>query len=139
MVLWLRKLLLGLFLTFSGLSYSFSQTYGNEWLDWTQFHGKIKIWKDNVYRLGYFSIEPWFTARGLYLNTISTDDFAMYNMGRQVPIHIYDQNANKRFDAFDYIEFVDGLLRLLLLKKREPLMPVTFLISMHLGEEIPWP
>ncbi len=102
----MRKFALWLFMAFSCMSASYSQTYGNEWLDWTQFHGKIKIWKDNVYRLGYFSIEPWFTSRGLYLNTISTDDFAMYNMGRQIPIHIYDQNANKRFDAFDYVEFV---------------------------------
>jgi hypothetical protein len=56
--------------------------------------------------LGYFSIEPWFTSRGLYLNSISIDDFAMYNMGRQVPVYIYDQNGNKRLDAFDYVEFV---------------------------------
>ena len=106
MVIRIKKLALNLLLTFAGISYSYSQTYGNEWLDWTQFHGKIKIWKDNVYRLGYFSIEPWFTARGLFLNSVSTDEFAMYNMGRQIPIYIYDQNANKRFDAFDYIEFV---------------------------------
>jgi len=106
MVFRIRRLALGLFLAIAGISSSYSQTYGNEWIDWTQFHGKIKIWKDNVYRLGYFSIEPWLTARGLYLNSISIDDFAMYNMGRQVPVYINDLNGNKRLDAFDYIEFV---------------------------------
>ena len=83
-----------------------AQTYGNEWIDWTQNHFKIKIWKDNVYRLGYFSVDPWLTSRGLYLSNIPLSDFAMYNMGRQVPVYVYDQNGNNRFDAFDYIEFV---------------------------------
>jgi hypothetical protein len=101
-----KKLMLCLILAIAGKTDSFSQTYGNEWLDWTQFHGKIKIWKDNVYRLGYFSIEPWFTSRGLFLNNISINDFAIYNMGQQVPVYIYDQNSNNRLDAFDYIEFV---------------------------------
>lgn len=101
-----RKFALLISLALSGLPNCFSQTYGNEWIDWTQFHGKIKIWKDNVYRLGYFSIEPWFTSRGLFLNNIPISDFAMYNMGRQIPVYIYDQNSNNRLDAFDYIEFV---------------------------------
>lgn len=102
----LKKLLF--FLGFiGGMEYAASQNvYGNEWIDPSKFHVRIKVWEDKVYRVGFFSVDQLYTDAGLFLSGIPFDQFAVYNMGEQVPIYVFDQNSNNRFDPLDYIEFV---------------------------------
>ncbi|MBL7812724.1 MAG: hypothetical protein JNL57_10915 [Bacteroidetes bacterium] len=101
-----RKQLLLLFL-FSGLFTALSaQKYGNEWIDPSRPHAKIRVWKDGVFRVGYFSLEAAYTEGGAFIGAIPLDKFRLFNMGQEVPIYIYDQNGNNRLDIVDYIEFV---------------------------------
>lgn len=103
----MKKLRILLFsLSVFALNISKAQLYGNEWIDTTKAHVKIKVYQDAIYRVGYFSIEQAFSDRGQFLTTIPFDQFRMFNMGKQVPIFVKDQNGNNRFDPFDFIEFV---------------------------------
>ena len=82
-----------------------SQSYGLEWLEPSELHLKINVWENNICRLGYFSLEQFFADSGKLLSDIPFDEFTIFNMGKKVPIYIYDQNRNSRFDPLDYIEF----------------------------------
>lgn len=55
--------------------------------------------------MGYFSLEQFYADSGKLLSDIPFDEFTVFNMGKKVPIYIYDQNRNSRFDPLDYIEF----------------------------------
>lgn len=83
-----------------------AQNYGNEWIDTTKVHVKFGIGQEGVYKINYFALESYFTERQQYLSTIPLNQFRMYNMGVEIPIYIYDQNNNNKFDVFDYFEFV---------------------------------
>lgn len=93
-----------IFLHFSGPASA--QNYGNEWIEWDKLHIRIKVWEEKVYRIGFFSLDQHYTEAGLYLAGIPFEQFALYNLGSQVPVYVYDQNGNNRFDPLDYIEFV---------------------------------
>jgi len=84
----------------------FAQSYGNEWIDTSKVHVKIGVGRDGVYKINFLSIESIFADRLQFLSTISLSQFRMYNMGKEVPIFINDQNKNGSFDVFDHIEFV---------------------------------
>lgn len=84
----------------------FAQSYGNEWIDTAKVHVKIGVARDGVYRINFLSLESIFADRQQFLNTIALSQFRMYNMGKEVPIFINDQNKNGAFDVFDHIEFV---------------------------------
>lgn len=83
-----------------------SQVDANSWIDKDQPHVKIKVWDDKIYRIGFFTIDAFFADAGVFLSTVPLDQYALFNMGRQVPVHIFDQNLNNRLDPQDYIEFV---------------------------------
>lgn len=102
----LKKLLF--FLGFiGGVKFAAAQNvYGNEWIDHTKFHVRIKVWENKVYRIGFFSVDQLYTNAGQLLSGIPFDQFALFNMGEQVPIYVFDQNGNNRFDPLDFIEFV---------------------------------
>ena len=82
------------------------QLYGNEWIDTTKVHVKFPIGKEGVYRIGYFALDQFFTDANVFLNKIPFNQFRMFNMGKQVPMYVVDQNNNNYFDFFDYVEFV---------------------------------
>ena len=83
-----------------------AQKYGNEWIDTAKVHVKFNIGKDGIYRIGYFSLEQFFTDANVFLNKIPFDRFRLFTMGNQVPIYVKDNNNNKLWDVTDYIEFV---------------------------------
>ncbi|MBS3915272.1 MAG: hypothetical protein KG003_12305 [Bacteroidetes bacterium] len=90
------------------------QTYGNEWLDTSKLHLKFPVTKEGVYRIGYFTIENYFTQANEFLSLIPMNQYRLFNMGKEVPLYVRDLNGNNRFDPLDYVEFVghkpDGTL-----------------------------
>jgi hypothetical protein len=73
-------------------------TYGNEWIDATKVHYKIKVSKDGIYRI------PYTTLAGIIPNigSINAAAFAIFHNGRQVPIYL---SNNSTLGVSDYIEF----------------------------------
>ncbi|MCC7298816.1 MAG: hypothetical protein IT244_10830, partial [Bacteroidia bacterium] len=96
-------LLVGIFFSFISLN---AQSYGNEWVDTSKVHVKIRVGEEAVFRVGYFALETYFADRQQFINTIPLNQLRMYSMGKEVPIFVKDQNNNNKFDVFDFIEFV---------------------------------
>jgi hypothetical protein len=62
---------------------------------------KVKVEEEGIYRL----TKTWLASQGIDVSPMLLSQLRMYNLGQEVPIHVYDQNGNNVFDAEDYIEF----------------------------------
>lgn len=73
-------------------------TYGNEWIDVSKVHYKVKVSRDGVYRI------PYTTLAGVIpnLGAVNPGSFAMFYNGRQVPIYL---SNNSTLGPGDFIEF----------------------------------
>ncbi|MGC6433525.1 MAG: C25 family cysteine peptidase [Crocinitomicaceae bacterium] len=88
-----------LFLLFFN-SFSFAQSYGNEWIDYTQQYLTFPISKTGVYRINYDLLND----AGVPLSSILTSDFQLFGRDREQPIHIED-GGDGTFDSGDYFLF----------------------------------
>ena len=79
---------------------SFSQKYGNEWIDYTQKYYSFYIAKDGVYKLDYSTIR----SSGIDPKTFTSANIQLIGREREIPIHIVDGGDNK-LDSGDYILF----------------------------------
>ena len=89
-----RHLLIITYLLIGFVSQLQAQTYGNEWIDYTQEHYKISVGADGIYRI------PLSTLTANSLGSISPTDFIMWHNGQIVPIFVSTTNG-----AIDFIEF----------------------------------
>lgn len=94
----MRHFYLLLLFWLTSITVSYSQPYGNEWIDYSQKHCKVKVNADGWYRISYAAL------RGVYpdISFINPADFVMYYRGKTVPIFV---SANIVFTNTDYIEF----------------------------------
>lgn len=76
-------------------SIALSGQYGNEWIDYTKTYYKIKLKKDQIYRLDYNMLE----AAGVPLNA---DGLKMMHRGEEVPLYV---STSGPLGSGDYIEF----------------------------------
>lgn len=98
----MRKLLLIAFLLQS--AFAFSQPYGNEWVNASQPHFKIKIVHEGVYRINYQVLNDALAAQGFSLGSIDPRNFQMF--ARTEEQHIYvEGESDGSFDQNDFIEF----------------------------------
>ena len=79
---------------------SFSQKYGNEWINYTQKYYSFYIASDGVYKLDYTAIR----ASGIDTKTFSSANIQIFGREREVPIYVVDGGDNK-LDSGDYILF----------------------------------
>jgi len=77
-----------------------AQTYGNEWINYSQFYYKIKIAQNGVFRIDSATL----TAAGIPLSTINPKNFQIFNKGVQQYIYVEGESDNV-FNSSDYIEF----------------------------------
>ena len=89
-----RHLLIITYLLIGFVSKLQAQTYGNEWIDYTQEHYKISVGADGIYRI------PLTTLTANNLGSINPSDFIMWHNGQIVPIFVSVTNG-----AIDFIEF----------------------------------
>lgn len=95
----MRKLLLATILLLSTwVLKAQTQLYGNEWIDYTQTHYKIKVAADGMYRI------PYSTLAGIIpnLSALNTGSFVMYHNGQKVPIYV---SSTTHLGPNDYIDF----------------------------------
>ncbi|PHN01464.1 putative type IX secretion system sortase PorU2 [Flavilitoribacter nigricans] len=72
--------------------------FGNEWIRYEQSYFKLKVAEDGIYRLNYAQLQ----AAGISLNEIPGQQFQMFHLGREIPIHT---SRNGTLGAGDFIEF----------------------------------
>lgn len=76
-----------------------SQTYGNEWINYSQFYYKIKIAQNGVYRIDSLTL---FNAG--VPSTTNPKFFQIFNKGVQQYIYVEGESDNV-FNGSDFIEF----------------------------------
>ncbi len=74
-----------------------AQPFGNEWIDYSQTHYKIKVTADGMYRI------PFATLSSIpNISSINVNNFVMYHNGQAVPIYI---SSSTTLGSSDYIDF----------------------------------
>lgn len=81
-------------------STSNAQTFGNEWIDYSQSYYSIKIVNDGVYRIDSAAL----ANAGVPVSSISTENFQLFGREREIPLHIVD-GGDSNLDGGDYILF----------------------------------
>lgn len=93
----MKKLLLALLLFVSDFVLQ-AQTYGNEWIDYSRVHYKIKVTQDGFYRVPYATLAATIPNVG----AINPNNLVLYHNGQKVPIYITNTTS---LGPSDYIEF----------------------------------
>jgi hypothetical protein len=78
-----------------------AQSHGNEWIDYSRIHVKVKVFQDGIHRVSYSTLQQ----AGLPVQTISPAAFRVYAREKEEPIWVSGAGDGS-FDFGDYIEFV---------------------------------
>ena len=87
---------LGVFIT----TLASAQSFGNEWIDYSQKYYEIKVAENGIYRISFANL----ISAGIPVNSIDPRTFQVFGRGKQVAIFIQGELDNS-FDPSDYIEF----------------------------------
>lgn len=79
---------------------TFSQTYGNEWINYSQRYYRFKVWKTGVYKLTPTDLQ----AAGIPLSSFQTPNIQIFGRQREIPIYVQDGGDNT-LDPGDFILF----------------------------------
>lgn len=85
-----------LFTLFSG----YSQTFGNEWINYSQQYYTFQIVQTGIHRINYDDL----SAASIPLSTFSHDNIQIFGREREIPIWV-ETNGDGSFDSGDYILF----------------------------------
>ncbi len=83
---------------------SFSQSIGNEWINYTQKYFRIDVWRDSMYKIDYNTLSQAFSRVGLSIADVNPKRFQLFGRGEEIAIYI-EGDADNSFDPGDYIEF----------------------------------
>jgi hypothetical protein len=78
----------------------FAQTFGNEWINYSQSFYSIKIVNDGVYRIDSAAL----ANAGIPVGSILSENFQLFAREKEIPIHIED-GGDSSIDGGDYILF----------------------------------
>ncbi|MCF6360115.1 MAG: C25 family cysteine peptidase [Cyclobacteriaceae bacterium] len=79
---------------------TFSQPYGNEWVDFNKNYYKVKIGSDGIYRLTYANL----ASVGFPVDE-DNKRIQLFNRGQEMAVFVNDTNGDNIFNASDYVEF----------------------------------
>ncbi len=79
---------------------AFSQTYGNEWINYSQSYYKVYVHENGVYRISYNTLQN----AGVALGTIDPRSIQVFNKGVEQYIYVKGE-SDGAFNSGDYIEF----------------------------------
>ncbi|MDB0011523.1 hypothetical protein N9E20_01795, partial [Crocinitomicaceae bacterium] len=96
----MKKSLVILFLNLFFFLQVFSQTYGNEWIDYSQKYYSFPVLVSGIHKIDYSTLEN----AGLPLSTISSENFQVFGRDKELPIYIED-GGDSSIDPGDYILF----------------------------------
>ena len=89
-----------LFLILFLLNHSFSQNFGNEWINFSQNYIKIKVAEEALFKITYDDV----IAKNFQEGVIEPNKFQIFNKGIQIPIYITGTNDGV-FNQGDVIYF----------------------------------
>jgi hypothetical protein len=81
-----------------------AQTFGNEWIVYSQKYLKVKVPYDGIYRIDSTVLSNGLNAIGVSLSTIDPHNFQLFHNGQEEYIWIQGESDNA-FNNGDYIEF----------------------------------
>lgn len=81
-------------------NWSFSQTYGNEWIHYNQTYYSFPIYQSGLKRINYDDLNN----AGIPLSTFSHEQIQLFGREKEVPIWV-ETNGDGTFDSGDYILF----------------------------------
>ena len=96
----MKRIIVILAFLFCGLSAT-AQSYGNEWINFSQQYFKIKVWRTGVYRIDQQTL----LSAGIPIGNFDPKKIQLFHNGQQQYIYIDGENDGS-FDANDFIEFV---------------------------------
>ncbi len=77
-----------------------AQTYGNEWITYSQKYYQFKIVQTGIYKIDYNEL----IASGVPINTFNSQNIQVFGREKEVPLYIVDGNDNS-LDSGDYFLF----------------------------------
>ncbi len=91
-------LLLSLLFVLSSLS--FGQTFGNEWINYSQSYFQFPVAQDGLYKITYTDLQN----AGVPLGTFTSNQIQVFGRQREIPLYMID-NGDNSFDNGDYFLF----------------------------------
>lgn len=79
---------------------SFSQTYGNEWINYSQKYYSFKIVSEGIYKIDYETL----VANGINPSQFSSKNIQLFGRNKEQPIYVYDGGDNQ-LDEGDFFIF----------------------------------
>lgn len=73
-----------------------AQTYGNEWINFSNSYYKFKIAREGVYRINKAQLDA------LGMSSVTGNQFAIFREGKEIPVYT---SATGAFGSNDFIEF----------------------------------
>ncbi len=93
-----KQILPLLFLAWS--TFGYAQTYGNEWINYSQTYYKFPIVQTGIYRIDYTTLNN----AGVPLTSFQTENIQVFGRESEVPVYIVD-GGDSSFDPGDYLIF----------------------------------
>jgi hypothetical protein len=97
----LRYIILFLIVSLLQSNFVFSQTYGDEWIDFDKQYFKIHVSEDGLYKISYSEL----LGAGIPVNVIDPRGIQIYYRGEEQYIYIKGEGTSGIFDPTGYIEF----------------------------------
>lgn len=94
----MKKLITLLFLLVQFIS--FTQTYGNEWINYSQKYYSFKIVNEGIYKIDYETL----VADGIDPTQFSASNIQLFGRNKELPIYVYD-GGNDSLNPGDYFIF----------------------------------
>lgn len=82
------------------VSFAWSQTFGNEWIDYSQKFYSFKVVQTGLYKIDYASL----STNGIPLTGLNPSSFQVFGKDKEVPLYMVD-NGDNSFDPGDYFLF----------------------------------
>ena len=84
---------------------NFSQSFGNEWINYNQQYFHFPIVETGLYRLDFETINNHLINLGVSINNIPHNNFQVFGKEKEISLYIKDNNNNGFLDSLEYIEF----------------------------------
>ena len=84
---------------------NFSQSLGNEWINYNQQYFHFPIFETGIYRLDFETINNHLINLGVSINNIPHNNFQVFGKEKEVSLLVKDNNNNGFLDPLEYIEF----------------------------------
>lgn len=94
------RIVILLLCTFNFGAKYYSQTFGNEWINYSQNYYTFEIFQDGLYRLDYATL----VNAGIPVATFQSENIQLFGKEKEIPVLIEDGGDNT-FDPGDYLVF----------------------------------